>query len=389
MNNVVNVCKSCCGCRSCEQICPQKCIKIVQDKEGFLVPEIDREKCTGCGVCVKKCPQIQEYFNEEKIQEVYAAKTKAACTALHSSSGGIFPVLAEYVLDNAGKVYGCMMDKDFNVSHIGIEKKEDLYLLRGSKYVQSNTKSTYSEVKKDLLAGKLVLFSGTGCQVAGLNTFLGKKYDNLLTVDVICHGVPSHKMFKKYIDWLSNKIGSSVTRYEFRNKEKNRWGLTAKVETKEKVYYKNGKLDPYYRAFLDCKIYRECCYQCKYANENRVSDITLGDYWGIEKQHPDFYTDTGVSVIILNSLVGKKYFEAIKEDITYISSSYNKAAEQNANLINPSKRPQVRDEIYEALEEMKLDNYFSKYLKVNDTKEQIKTMVPYELKKTVKRLIKR
>ena len=198
MENISKLNKNnCTGCRMCEQICPVNAIKMIENKEGFIEPVIDKTKCINCGLCSKRCPQLNEIKREDYKMEVYAAKNKNIEEQKSSSSGGVFSVLANYVLENNGIVFGCAFNDNLIAEHIGIEDKNELYKLRGSKYVQSNTKNTFKDVKENLENSRMVLYSGTPCQIAGLKQFLGKEYDNLYTVDLVCHGVPSPKLFKK------------------------------------------------------------------------------------------------------------------------------------------------------------------------------------------------
>ena len=383
---------NCTGCRMCEQICPVKAVKMIENKEGFIEPFIDNEKCINCGLCAKRCPQLNRVENDrlENI-EVYAAKNKNVDEQKESSSGGIFSILAQYVLENSGIVYGCAFNEEIVAEHIGIKSKEDLAKLRGSKYVQSNTKHTFQEVKKYLEEGKLVLYSGTPCQIAGLKAFLGKEYKKLLTVDLVCHGVPSPKLFNKYIKWLEEKNKSKVKKYEFRNKEKNGWGLTAKVTFENgKVKYINSNLDPYYKTFLESKTYRECCYNCEYANVNRIGDITLADYWGIEKEHPDFLDEKGVSAVIINTKLGKRYFQYVEHKIDYIDTDINKVKAQNLNLQKPVNRLKIRDKIYYDLSNKKFEKYVNENLKYKpNLKDIIKNKIPAKIKKRIKKILKK
>lgn len=393
MNNisVLNK-KNCTGCRMCEQICPVNAIRTVENNEGFIEPIIDEEKCINCGLCAKRCPQLNdlEIKKLEKV-ETYAAKNKNVNEQKVSSSGGVFSNLANYVLENNGIVYGAAFNDELEIEHIGINNKNDLEKLRGSKYVQSNTKHTFKEVKENLENDIIVLYSGTPCQIAGLKTFLGKEYKKLITVDLICHGVPSPKLFNKYLKWLEEKNKSKIKKYEFRNKEKSGWGLTAKVlfENGNKKYI-NANLDPYYKTFLESKTYRECCYSCKYANINRISDITLADYWGIEKEHPEFADENGVSAIIINTSNGQEIFDKIKNKLELQNTTLKNILEKNENLKKPSNRNEIRDNIYKNIEKVGFDNYMISDMKFKkEIKDVIKWIIPSSMKKKVKLIIRR
>ena len=389
--NAIGKYQNCCGCRACEQLCPTNAITIQPNEEGFIEPYIDEKKCIHCGLCLKRCPQANrpkiEEFNK---QEVYAAKNKEKQEQKESSSGGIFSILANYVLNQDGIVFGATFDPNLVVEHKGIERKEDLIKLKGSKYVQSDTKHTFSEVKQALEKGRKVLYTATPCQIGGLKRFLGKEYDNLITVDLVCHGVPSPKLFEKYVYWLEQKGNSKIKNLSFRSKEKKSWGLNMKIDYKNKTRYTPAALDPYYQSFLDGKTYRECCYHCLYANTDRIGDITIADYWGIEKQHPDFYDENGVSAIIINTKQGKKVFEQIQDNMIYIPTQIEKVIKENHNLIKPTQRYIKRDMVYQGIEKKTFENMIKENLNYHKPiKKKIKNKVPNSVKKAIKKIIKK
>lgn len=360
--NNLNIKLECAGCRMCEQICPKNAIKMEEDEEGFLRPVVDENLCINCGLCIKRCPQRNEVEKSRENQTAYAAKIKNIDTLKNSSSGGVFSVLANEYIKNKGKVYGAAYDENFNVMHIGVDTLEGLKKIRGSKYVQSNTLDTYSNVKKDLQEGKQVLYSGTACQIAGLNKFLEKNYENLLTVDIVCHGVPSQKLFKKYKEYIENKYNGRIEEISFRNKEKRGWGLNLKIRLNNgKIIRKFAYVDPYYKAFVNGDIYRECCYNCKYANSNRVGDITLADYWGLANVHPEFYDGKGVSAVIVNTQKGIDTWNKVKDELEYIETSVEFIKKYNPNLVKPTYRKNSRDYIYNKLDEKD----FKKFIKEN------------------------
>lgn len=386
MNNIMQLGKSCCGCSGCEQICPKNCISMKPDSEGFLYPEVDESICIECGICIKHCPILTD-VSRCNIPKVYAAKYKDRGSTFKSTSGGLFIPIAKSVLSMGGVVFGCAYDENLVAKHIKVETEDELYRLQSSKYVQSDTREIYKQVKTELENGKEVLFSGTGCQAAGLRSFLGKDYGNLLITDIVCHGVPSPKLFKNYIDYMGKKLGGTLTSYNFRSKEKRGWDLYYKAENGQKSKSDYGFFDPYYSAFLYCKTYRESCYECKFANKNRVSDITLADYWGIQKFHPEFFDENGVSLVLVNTEKGKKYLEKIKDKLEIIESDYNKASVMNANLVHPSKRPSCRDSIYDGFDCGNFETYAKTKLafKINP-KTKIKKMIPLGVKRFLRKL---
>ena len=378
--------KSCCGCSGCEQMCPKNCISMKPDHEGFLYPEVDESICIECGICIKHCPILTD-VSRCNIPKVYAAKYKDRGSTFKSTSGGLFIPIAKSDLSMGGVVFGCAYDENLVAKHIKVETEDELYRLQSSKYVQSDTRGIYKQVKTELQNGKEVLFSGTGCQAAGLRSFLGKDYGNLLITDIVCHGVPSPKLFKNYIDYMGKKLGGTLTSYNFRSKEKRGWDLYYKAENGQKSKSDYGFFDPYYSAFLYCKTYRESCYECKFANKNRVSDITLADYWGIQKFHPEFFDENGVSLVLVNTEKGKKYLEKIKDKLEIIESDYNKASVMNANLVHPSKRPSCRDSIYDGFDCGNFETYAKTKLafKINP-KTKIKKMIPLGVKRFLRKL---
>lgn len=389
--NTIGKHSNCCGCRACEQLCPTKAISMLPNNEGFIEPYIDKEKCIHCGLCLKRCPQANRPKTSEfDKSEVYAAKNKEIQEQKEGSSGGIFSILANHVLSQGGIVFGAGFTSELAVEHTGIETKERLAELKGSKYVQSNTKHTFSEVKHALEKGKKVLYTATPCQIGGLKRFLGKEYDNLITIDLVCHGVPSPKLFEKYVHWLEEKEHSKIKSLSFRSKEKKTWGLNMKIEYTSKTKYTPAALDPYYQTFLDGKTYRECCYDCLYANTDRIGDLTIADYWGIEKQHPEFYDENGVSAIMINTKKGRDIFEQIKENMVTIPTQIEKVIKENHNLVKPTQRYRRRDSVYQGIEEKSFADMIKENLNYHTSiKAQIKNKIPNTVKKTIKRIIKK
>lgn len=374
----------CCGCNACVQKCPKNAIRLVEDKEGFFYPLVDEKKCIDCGLCKKVCPFIN--FSEEpkeKYPKTYAIKNKNKEEVKKSSSGGMFILLAKEIIKNNGIIYGAAYDEENNINHIGVEKKEDLIKLQGSKYVQSNINNAYKEVKKNLDKKRLVLFTGTPCQIKGLKNFLVKDYENLLTCDLVCHGVPSQKLFQKYLSYLENKYHKKIKKYDFRNKEKKGWGLTAKITFEDNsVKYLNSDFDSYYSNFLDCNTYRESCYNCKFANINRSSDITLADYWGILSIHNKFYDEQGVSLVLINTEKGERILSKVKDKIDLINTDLDYAISKNKNLKEPSQRPEKREKIYNQIDMIPTTKFIKEKLNYKVTmKKIVKIFIPNKIKK--------
>lgn len=305
MNNINCVLEekaNCVGCRACMNICPANAITMQEDEEGFFYPVVDSEKCTNCGLCKKACPSLNksEVFEENKLNPDCYAVMADDEIRLVSSSGGAFTLIANWILEQGGYVCGVAFVGQ-KVQHIIIDNKEELYKLRGSKYVQSDTNTVYSEVKKLLKNNKLVLFTGTPCQVAGLNVFLGKKYEKLYTIDVVCHGVPSQKLFNKY---LNENIKEKLKNISFRNKSFG-WNVHMYIETDSDNYFIPRKKDDYLNAFLNNMCLRPSCGNCKYCTSQREADLTIGDYWAVERYDPKLNDNKGTTLLLLNSLKAK------------------------------------------------------------------------------------
>ena len=378
--------KLCTGCRTCELLCPTKSISMKSDSEGFLAPSINQVTCVDCGICQKCCPQNRD-VKSLTPSSVYAFRYKVEDELYKSASGGAFVSIARYFIGNGGVVYGAAyVDADLHVAHIRVSNTDSLSQLQSSKYVQSNTLQTFMDVKKDLLAGFKVLYSGTPCQIAGLKVFLKKDFDKLLTVDLICHGVPSPLLFEKYIQWLSNKI-SKVEAYNFRDKSRG-WGLSFKANSKKKVFKNKGVLDPYYFHFLEGNTYRECCYECRYCRKERVGDITIGDYWGIEKEHPDFFSAKGVSCVLVNTPKGKIAFNEVKEKQYCIDSSFDQVALHNGNLLHSTKRNEIRNQIYTGIKDKPVGKFFNENMAYpRPLAAKIKAIIPLKIIMIIKRLL--
>ncbi len=390
-NNINIVQNKCTACRSCEQICPKNAITMIEDEEGFLYPKIDNNLCINCGLCIKKCHGLNKEY-KSNYKNIYGIKPINKNISKKSTSGGFAYLLSKNVIENGGYVYGSLYNDDFYVKHTCVDNIDDLEKLRGSKYVASDTEYTFRDVKEKLSNGKEVLYIGTACQIAGLNSFLEKKYNNLLTVDIVCHGVPSNKLFKKYIQYLEKKYNQKVKLYEFRNKEKKDWGngFCSKITFYDNsVKYLNADFDYYYSNFLQGNTYRESCYKCNYANINsRPADITIADCWGIEITHPDFYDKNGVSLVIVNTDIGKEKINILNESTNMIDLSEEEVVKYNLNLLKSTERTKIRDNIYKNIDLLEPAKFFSKNLKLNKSiKKIIKNILPNKLRMKLKQKI--
>ena len=303
----------CTGCTACYNACPISAIEMKENKEGFLYPAVDYSKCIKCGKCILICPTINHKLsNNDESVDVYVAYNTDAKIRERSSSGGVFTLIAENILNDGGVVYGAAFDDNWNVIHKRMDNITDLDLLRGSKYVQSNLCDAYSRCLNDLNNGRQVLFSGTPCQIAGLYAFLGEPYDNLFTVDIICHGVPSPLVWRKY---LAERFEvSSIKSINFRCKTNGWSNFSVKIESENKLAYEERhNEDIFMRGFL-CDLYlRESCHNCRFKSVGRISDITLADAWGVEEFKPELYCKTGTSMVLIQSERGKKLLDDISK----------------------------------------------------------------------------
>lgn len=390
--------KDCCGCGACMNICSKKAIFMREDKSGFIYPEVNTALCINCGKCKKVCAfQNKEETNEPL--ETWAAVSRNKVEAAKSASGGVFAAMAGRVLEQKGYVFGAAFTDDWSVHHIGIHDKRQLFRLQGSKYVQSFMDNTYYQTRCVLEEGKMVLFSGCPCQIAGLKAYLGKEYKNLLTVDIICHGVPNYRMFQGYILMLEAQEKGKIMDFTFRNKKVG-WGKNGQIDfvdhngqIKNKKLWQNASSYIYY--FSKGWIYRENCYYCKYAGKNRPADLTLGDYWGIEKVHPDYIgkngwkEQEGISVIIVNTEKGSVFLKQMCPQIDLKKSTFEKAASGNGQLRHPSF-PGQREEILIAFEKGGWDSVEEYYLRTIGLKRytsQWKSLIPISFKRLLKRVI--
>ena len=307
--------KECCGCTACVHICPVNCITMQEDEEGFLYPVIEEEKCIHCHKCEKVCPGR----NTKQIHtntETFVGYCIDEEIRKQSSSGGIFSVVAEWIIQQKGVVFGAAFDDNFEVHHIAIETKAELEKLRGSKYVQSRMENVYLEVKQYLKMKRKVLFTGTACQIAGLKNYLNIEDENLYTIDVLCHGVPSPKIWRMYLDEKQKQYHSSIEKCEFRNKENGWKKFSINILFSDKQQYMVRYFeDDFMGMFLGNIDLRPSCHACHFKGFPRISDMTIGDCWGIENHMPDMDDDKGTSVIMVHSSNGERMLEGVRGNL--------------------------------------------------------------------------
>lgn len=330
----------CAGCSACANICPKKCIKMLADERGFFYPFVNEVECVQCGQCDKICP----FLNSKEVRadkNAYAAYFKDETVRGVCSSGGLFGGLAEEILNENGVVFGSAFADDFkSIKHVGIERKEDLPKLYGSKYLQSVIEDSYKSVEHFLSEDRSVMFVGTSCQISGLKSYLRKDYAKLLTVDVICHGVPSPLIWSDYVTEKEDAKEEKVIGVHFRNKRFG-WSKSGIVLlfADGSEYCKTGSKDLYMRGFLSNLYLRESCYRCKCKGTHDLSDITLGDFWGIERVLPDFSDNKGVSAVILNTEKGKVFFRKIESRLIAEKVTYDDVLNGNPSLVYSAAKP--------------------------------------------------
>ena len=342
----------CSGCGACASVCPKGCIAMVSDVEGFAYPEVNKELCIDCGLCSKRCPVLNKKEGSPKTVSALAVRAKDEQLLLKSSSGGVFSLLAKSVLAQGGVVFGAAFCEDFTLKHIYIENEQQLYKLQGSKYMQSEIGECYLQAKNFLEQGRQVLFTGTPCQIGGLYAFLDKSYKNLITQDIICHGVPSPMVWQSYNEHLQSKSGSRLSNVFFRDK-RNGWkgySLTFNFENGAEYNHSRSE-DLYFRAFLSNMCLRPSCHKCAFKDKYRQSDITLADFWGIEKVCTDFDYKKGASLVIINSQKGEVLFNDISKEVILHKVDFESAIKYNSAMLHSSPASEKRESFFKAVEQ--------------------------------------
>lgn len=337
--------KDCCGCEACAQKCPCGCISMEKDKNGFAYPAVNADECIGCGLCTEVCPVLNVY-EARRPKKVLAARNPDEGMRLRSSSGGIFTMLAEKVIDDGGVVFGAAFDEKWNVVHKAAVTIGELAQFRGSKYVQSAVGDCFDKIQLFLENGREVLFSGTSCQIAGLNHFLGGKYDNLLTVEIICHGVPAPASWKGYLKTLigNGPVSQRIGEVNFRDKSVTGWrnfSLTVKDCDGSTLLSQKCSENAFMQDFLNDRIIRESCFSCPARGGRSGSDIAIADYWGINKVAPELDDNMGVSLVLLESERGAAFFGSLdfSGGTPPVETTYEQALARNRSLeFNPEKK---------------------------------------------------
>lgn len=375
----------CTGCGACVQKCPKQCISWQLGEFGFRYPMVDTSICVGCSLCEKACP-IDKEMRQPVEQKAFAAVQKNKTTLMCSTSGGMFSALADYVLKKSGTVYGAEMTEDFRVRHIYAVDSVGVEKLRGSKYVQSDTNTTYQLAEQSLKTDKWVLYTGTPCQIAGLYQYLDATYEKLITADIICHGVGSQLYFDKYMEFAKQKYGN-IQELRFRSKEFAGWSCGGVVvvsnSNEKKVVKPYYDFDNYYYSyFLSGDIYRESCYTCKYANLQRQGDFTLGDFWGVEALNLKLDTIDGCSLVLVNTEKGQKILNELM-DLVMEATTLEQAIHKNGQLRHPSKLSAKRKRLAEQYNILDGECIQRAYIKSNISYVvlgEIKAIIPYNVR---------
>ena len=382
---------SCTGCGACQNICPKRCISIELNIEGFYKYNVNKNLCINCGVCKSVCPSNSYFDIKENIEtKAYVAWNLDNATRIKSSSGGLFSILAESVLEMNGVVFGAEFDNNFNVNHISIHDIHDLKKLRGSKYIQSHTNNTYYDTKKLVNQGKHVLYSGTPCQIAGLYSYLGKDYENLITCDLICHGVCSTKVYRDVLDYYEKKNNSKIKNIEFRDKK------TGWKDSSVSITFDSGKsiseiihISLLTYGFASGFTNNRTCSKCKHAVLPRRADITLGDYGGQDYiLYPKKEINDGISLVLVNSRKGKSCLENIKDKIYLEEKVLDELLIDQPNIYKSNELNIIRDKFFDEYINNPFEIIKKEYLQA-PFKTKLLYKIGVERYKSFKKIIKR
>lgn len=374
----------CSRCGACVQVCPAGCIALDEERAW-----IDSEKCLHCDACRRHC-HLLSGAPMKTIQKAYAASAVDAETRAKSASGGAFAAIARSFLEDGGVVFGSAWQENWRAAHIGIESVSDLPKLQGSKYTESDLGDSYTQVKQALKAGKKVLFSGTPCQVAGLYSFLGKPYENLVTVDIVCHGVPKGELLEQYIAYYEKKNGCRITKWNFRAHRKGIQGclgeITLEKGGKSKTVPMLWNCDAYYYHFMHGTCYQQRCYSCPYAQRQRIGDITLGDFWGIEKIFPG-EIGGNTSLVLTNSDAGQTLVAHSELELWEVD--VERACVNNGQLNAPVHRTPAAERFaanYNQGSWSAVERDFLERTRMQRLKAQVVYRLPPELKQWIRKL---
>lgn len=368
----------CCGCTACASICPKKCITMKPDEEGFLYPEVDENTCVNCGICDKVCPVIAPADTVDENTSAKVIQLRDENNLFESASGGFFTAISKYVINQNGMVCGAHYDDNFNVKHYITSSHEECKRFRGSKYVQSELGDVFAKVKEALQHGILVCFSGTPCQVSGLKKFLGREYDKLITVDLVCAGVPSPKLWRIYLDKQEKVHDSKLQFVNFRNKTYGYQCSTMKLQFKNgKTYSKSGRIDPMMKFFVSGIAKRPSCYECVFKGTERCSDFTLFDAWHASELTGKKDNDKGYTSVIVHTNKAEKILEKITNMLTCYSVDLEQAVKLDGIMVEGQpKRHTGRSEFYDVLNNHGIDECINRYGKVTGKDKILEKVKP-------------
>lgn len=389
-NNIrqIVVAKKCTGCFACMSSCPAGCISVHINAEGFQEPEVDSAQCIECGKCLKKC-HVASFDGYGNPLEGYVAESLEEEVYQRSASGGAFAVIAEEALEKNYKIYGASFDKAYRVKHIRVDNVEGIKSLQGSKYVQSDVVDVFRQVQRDLAKCQNVLFSGTPCQIAGLYSYLGGDRDGLVTIDLVCHGVPSPGLWARHLSDGPIRNYGPIDDISFRTKSNyDRYGYVMSVKSDSRIKLIPSVDDFYYYLFINNISLRECCYSCQYACGERISDITLGDCGSVDL-YPKFGKRGATSIVLINTEKGREMFRGVKGQLKVEGLDIDKEMQVNRQLYTSAYRPRVRDAFYKEALSAQYCFLAQKYMPrknvIRKAWDKFKMLVPWRIRRYIKK----
>ncbi|MEI6856497.1 Coenzyme F420 hydrogenase/dehydrogenase, beta subunit C-terminal domain [Psychrilyobacter sp.] len=384
--------EECCGCDACYNICPTDCILMKNDQEGFWYPSVNNVECIECNACVEVCPALKKASIETAldIPEIVAAYSTNEKNRVESTSGGMFIEVATSIINEGGVVFGARYNEQHLVEHYYASTLEGLEALKQSKYLQSKIGESFREVKKYLLEGKKVLFAGTPCHIAGLKNYLNKDYKNLYLIDFLCRGVISPKAYEQFLKSMENKYNSKIKRVWFKNKTYGWHRFSTKIIFENgKEYIEDRYTDVYMRGYLEGPLFlRPSCHECKYKTLPRYSDVSLGDFWGIEKIKKHLDQDKGTSIFMVNSEKGRELLEKISKNLIYEKTSVKDIYLGNSALTISAPLTEKRGEFFKRYLEEDFSDLVTELLKPSLSKRIKKTLRKFRILRFIKKLLK-
>ena len=366
MINIINK-ADCCGCTACAGICPKQCITMKEDAEGFVYPSVRNDECVDCGACERVCPILNQKEKKAFKQRGFIVQNKDRKVLRESTAGGAFTAIAKYIIGLGGVVFGVELSKDLSVRHVRVEKEEELFRFRNSKYVQSYIgRDVFHQVKSFLEEGRYVCFSGTPCQIEGLKGFLGKEYSNLIAVDVVCHAVPSPLIFRKYVECQENSMDAKIQTLYFRDKHFGYKYSTMNLVTDRNHgnYHKGVESDPWLRAFLSNICDRPSCYQCRFKNRYRISDFTIWDCFPVGRFSKDLDNDRGATRVLVHTEKGQSIFSKISEEFHYVEVDPEELTAGAKEMFESVEPHEKRQQFFEDAIQLNGTQLFEKYFPV-------------------------